>query len=240
VIREVTTSAATVEEAIKKGAEELGVPVDSVSNEVLTEPKKGFLGFGAVDAKVRVFYEVTPAIKAKEFIQKVVSNMGIDCKIVESEKTDDGVKLTTNPVTLLLGGLEIVVQSIFTILEGEGKIITERRILNDVGGEKICFYEYLTGAFGTTEYQADMTNITLGVDGDEMKFSYQGRRIEKNSAKEAYVTIPEVNTTIEIGGEDCECAAEEGIAFSPVYHLALSKTITKGGVKTWLNLKKAN
>ena len=91
MIREVTTSAATVEEAIKKGAEELGVSVESVSNEVITEPKKGFLGFGAVDAKVRVFYEVTPAIKAKEFIQKVVSNMGIDCKIVETEKKDDGV-----------------------------------------------------------------------------------------------------------------------------------------------------
>jgi len=91
VIREVTVSAATIEEAVKKGAEELGVSTDSVQNEVITEPKKGFLGFGAVDAKVRVFYEVTPAIKAKEFIQKVVSNMGIDCRIVETEKTDDGV-----------------------------------------------------------------------------------------------------------------------------------------------------
>jgi spoIIIJ-associated protein len=91
VIREVTVCGSTVEEAIKKGAEELGVSVESVQNEVITEPKKGFLGFGAVDAKVRVFYEVTPAIKAKEFIEKVVSNMGIDCKIVEAEKNDDSV-----------------------------------------------------------------------------------------------------------------------------------------------------
>jgi spoIIIJ-associated protein len=91
VIREVTVCGSTVEEAIKKGAEELGVSVESVQNEVITEPKKGFLGFGAVDAKVRVFYEVTPVIKAKEFIEKVVSNMGIDCKIVEAEKNDDSV-----------------------------------------------------------------------------------------------------------------------------------------------------
>ncbi len=92
MIREVTACGSTIEEAIKKGAEELGVAVESVQNEIITEPKKGFLGFGAVDAKVRVFYEVTPAIKAKEFIEKVVFNMGINCKIVETEKDDEGVE----------------------------------------------------------------------------------------------------------------------------------------------------
>ena len=92
MIREITASASSIEEAIKKGAEELGVAVEEVKSEVITEPKKGFLGFGAVDAKVRVFYEITPAIKAKEFIGKVVSNMGIDCKIVEVEKRDYGVE----------------------------------------------------------------------------------------------------------------------------------------------------
>jgi len=33
---------------------------------------------------------------------------------------------------------------------------------------------------------------------------------------------------------------EEGIAFSPVYHLSLRKTVTEGGVKTWLKLQKAD
>jgi len=33
---------------------------------------------------------------------------------------------------------------------------------------------------------------------------------------------------------------EEGIAFSPVYHIALRKTIKEGEVTTWLNLRKAN
>ncbi len=92
MIREVTVCGSTVEEAIKKGAEELGVSIESIKSEVITEPKKGFLGFGAVDAKVRVFYEVTPAIKAKEFIEKVVSNMGIKCDIVEAEKDDESIE----------------------------------------------------------------------------------------------------------------------------------------------------
>ena len=34
--------------------------------------------------------------------------------------------------------------------------------------------------------------------------------------------------------------AEEGIAFSPVYHLSLKKTVSEGGIKTCLILQKAN
>jgi hypothetical protein len=155
------------------------------------------------------------------------------------EKAEGGVRLVTDPVTLTLGGLDVTVQSVFTILEGEGKILTERRILNDVGGEQVTFYEYLTGAFGTTEYQSDMTNITLGVDGECMKFSYLGKKIDKQG-RAAFVSIPEVNTTVEMGGDSVECVAEEGIAFSPVYHIGVRKTISEGGVSTWLSLRKAN
>jgi hypothetical protein len=80
------------------------------------------------------------------------------------DKIPDGVRLTANPVTVNLGGKDIVIQSIYTILEGEGKLITQRNILNDLGGEAVTFEEYFTGAFGTKEYQADMTKPTLGVD----------------------------------------------------------------------------
>jgi hypothetical protein len=156
------------------------------------------------------------------------------------ERVDGGVKLTTNPVTLTLGGLDIEMQSVFTILEGEGKIITERLILNDIGEEKVTFNEYFTGAFSTTEYQADMTKLTLGVDEDSMQFSYHGKKITKENASRAYVNIPDVMTLVEMGGECDNAYVEEGIAFSPVYHLGLNKTISKGGVKTWLKLQKAN
>jgi len=156
------------------------------------------------------------------------------------DKIDGGVRLTTDPVTVSLGGLDIVIQSVFTILEGEGKIITERRILNDIGDEQVTFNEYFTGAFGTTEYQADMTKLTLGVDGDDMQFSYHGKKIVKGNAESAYVIIPDVLTRVEMGGDNDEAFVEEGIAFSPVYHLGLTKTISKGEVKTWLKLQKAN
>ena len=97
-----------------------------------------------------------------------------------------------------------------------------------------------SGAFGTTEYQADMTDLTLGVDGDTMAYTYHGKKIEKHGAQAAFVTIPQVCTTVSMGGDNDTAVAEEGIAFSPVYRIALRKTIQKGGVTTWLKLQKAN
>ena len=156
------------------------------------------------------------------------------------ERVKGGVRLTTNPVSLNLGGIEVVIESSYTVLEGEGRVVTERRILNDIGDERVTFTEYFTGGFGTTEYQADMTSLTLGVDGESMPYSYHGKRITKANATAAYVNIPDVMTVVEMGGDNDEMSVEEGIAFSPVYHISLSKTISKGAVKTWLNLRKAN
>ena len=162
------------------------------------------------------------------------------CRTMASyERIDGGVRLTANPVTVTVGGLDVTVQSVFTFPDGEGELIVERRILNDLGGEKITVEEYMTGGFGTTEYQADMTDLTLGVDGEEMTYSYHGRRIERKGDV-AHVTIPAVDTRVELGGDADTLAVEEGIAFSPVYHLALKKTISKGAVTSWLRLRKAN
>jgi len=154
------------------------------------------------------------------------------------ERIEGGVRLTANPVTLTLGGVDIEVQSEFTIMDGSGKVITTRRILNDLHGESVTFEEYFTGGFGTTEYQADMSALTLGVGEKSMGFEYHGRKIVGRSS--AWVNIPDVSTKLQMGGDIDEAQVEEGIAFSPVYRLALRKTISKGEVKTWLNLQKAD
>ena len=156
------------------------------------------------------------------------------------EKVEGGVRLTADPVTVTLDGLDIVIQSVFTIEEGTGRIVTERNILNDLGGAEVTLEEYFTGGFGTTEYQADMTDLTLGVDEDAMAFTYHGKKLEKANAASAYVTIPAVCTKVEMGGDNDVSMVEEGIAFSPVYHIALKKTVSKGGFTTWLKLQKAN
>ena len=155
------------------------------------------------------------------------------------DKIDGGVRITTNPVTVTLAGKDITIQSVFTFMEGTGMVVTERNLLTDMAGEDVTFTEYFTGGFGTTEYQADMTNLTLGVDDQSMQFGYLGRKIT-SAGDVAYVNIPDVCTTVQMGGDCDTLQVEEGIAFSPVYHLRLTKTIQQGGVKTWLNLQKAN
>ena len=159
--------------------------------------------------------------------------------LAKYEKVDNGVKITTNPTTLVLGGKEIVIESVFTFIEGESLIQVERNILNAVDAD-VTFTEYFTGAFGVHEYQDDMSKVVLGVDDDMMNYEYKDRKIEKENGKNATVIIPDINTVISMYGDNDKMIVKEGIAFSPIYHIELVKTIRKGGVKTWLNLKKAN
>ncbi|MBO4421982.1 MAG: protein jag [Clostridia bacterium] len=87
--KEIIKTAASVEAAVKAGCEELGVSESDVTYEVLVQPKKGFLGIGATDAKVRVEYNVIPARSALDFTKKLLENMQIDARI-ETEELDDG------------------------------------------------------------------------------------------------------------------------------------------------------
>ena len=158
-------------------------------------------------------------------------------------KVSNGVELIADPVTVNLAGLDIVIRSTFTFEERSGRVITRREILNDLHGEAVTLEEYFTGAFGTTEYQADMTKIVLGVGEQKINFAYLGRKIEQTDSSNAlttFVTIPDVLTKVQMGGDADKYEVEEGIAFSPVYHIKLTKTISKGTMESWLKLEKAN
>ncbi len=52
-------SARTVDAAIEEALKELGLSRDDVSVEILEMGKTGFLGIGAVPARVRVSYELS-------------------------------------------------------------------------------------------------------------------------------------------------------------------------------------
>ena len=54
----ITATGKTIDLAIAAALEQLGMDRDSVSVEVLDNPKSGFLGIGAQPAKVKVTYEV--------------------------------------------------------------------------------------------------------------------------------------------------------------------------------------
>ena len=72
MIKSVEATGKTTEEAFRKALLELAVSEDEASMEVLTLPKSGFLGLGAVPARVRVSCQV-PDLPSHEETAKAVS-----------------------------------------------------------------------------------------------------------------------------------------------------------------------
>ena len=70
MLKSIEMTGATRDLAIEKALAQLGMDRDDVSVEVLDSGKKGFLGFGATDAKVRISFEV-PDEPAEKPAQKL-------------------------------------------------------------------------------------------------------------------------------------------------------------------------
>lgn len=92
--KEVITTAKTVEEAVALAVSELGAPsADKIEYTVLEEPKKGFLGIGAADAKISASYIVGGEAKAVAFIEQLLSDMNIDAEMTVSEGDNGETKI---------------------------------------------------------------------------------------------------------------------------------------------------
>ena len=86
--KQIIITAKTVEEAVAKAVAELGAPnAEVIAYTVLEEGKKGFLGLGAVPAKIEASYTLAGAELALDFIRNLVSGMGLDATV---EMTEDG------------------------------------------------------------------------------------------------------------------------------------------------------
>ena len=70
MIKKLEKSARTVDAAIEEALKELGLSRDDVSVEILEMGKTGFLGIGAVPARVSVSYEVPDPAPVKPTPQK--------------------------------------------------------------------------------------------------------------------------------------------------------------------------
>ncbi len=167
------------------------------------------------------------------------------CRTMASySKEGEDTVITTDPVDVEFSDFTVTIQSRFIFKRGTGEIITERNILSDTGGREIGFEEYLTGGFGTTEYQADMTKVRLIAENEEEKeeidFNYKCRILGVPHATSVRAIIPDVETIVEMYGDNDRGEFEEGHAFSPSYRICLKKKISHGGIRTWLRLRKAD
>jgi spoIIIJ-associated protein len=66
--KSIITTGKTIEEAVEAALVQLGLTRDDVTYQVISLPKSGFFGIGAVPAKVQVTYEapdLKPAVKTE-------------------------------------------------------------------------------------------------------------------------------------------------------------------------------
>lgn len=93
--KEVIISAKTVEEAVEQAVRELGAPnAEKIEYTVIEEPKKGFFGLGATDAKISASYTMAGEDIALAFVQKLVADMNLDATVTLSEQEDGDKRIT--------------------------------------------------------------------------------------------------------------------------------------------------
>lgn len=103
--REVIAYGKTVEDAIKNGLRELGVEAEKADYEVLENAKKGFFGFGESPAKVKVMCEINAEMKAVDFVNTLVKNMGLDVEVTSEKigKKDTKIIISGESAGMLIG-----------------------------------------------------------------------------------------------------------------------------------------
>ena len=134
MIREQIETGKTVELAVEAACQKLEISVDEAQYDILELPKKGFLGFGASPAKVRVYIEYTKSGRAVEYLQDVLGAMGFNNVNIDVKEEENGAVLT---------------------LDGEGLgVIIGRR------GETLDALQYLAGLVAN-KIEGDYYRITL-------------------------------------------------------------------------------
>jgi len=112
--KETIATGKTVEEAVAAGASELQKPVDRVKFEIIEEARKGILGIGAADAKIKVYVENTPADIALDFIETLIKNMEVDATVTIDRQDNEraSISVTGDNLGLLIGRHGDVLDSI--------------------------------------------------------------------------------------------------------------------------------
>ena len=91
--KEVLVSAKTIELAVELGAKELGMDKDDVTYEIIEMAKKGFLGIGSTDAKIKVSGKFSDSDVAVGFLEKIIGHMKINAMPKVIEETDGEIKI---------------------------------------------------------------------------------------------------------------------------------------------------
>ncbi len=104
--KEVIITAKTIDEAVARAVEELGAPsADKIEYTVLEEPKKGFLGLGATDAKISASYTFGGEARALAFVKQLLSDMNIEAEVemTDGEGSEKRISINGGNAAILIG-----------------------------------------------------------------------------------------------------------------------------------------
>ncbi|OEH86480.1 DNA-binding protein [Desulfuribacillus stibiiarsenatis] len=89
-MRKLVESAKTIDEAIALGLSKLGLQKEEVEINIITEPTKGFLGFGSKNAEVEIIVKDNPIAQGKKVLSEIFGAMDLNVQI-EDYKEDDQI-----------------------------------------------------------------------------------------------------------------------------------------------------
>lgn len=99
-------SAKTTEEAIEEACITLQTTSDKLEYEIIEKESKGFLGFGSKPARIRAKKSETLLDRARDFLESVLSEMGIQAQVEIDYKEEEGImdiNLTGSEMGILIG-----------------------------------------------------------------------------------------------------------------------------------------
>jgi spoIIIJ-associated protein len=94
--KSVTASGRTVEEAVAKAAEQLGVDASLIEYTVNVEARRGFLGIGSSEAEITARYVPKGEKNAVSFIRTVLEDMAIEAELTTGYDEDGDLEINVN------------------------------------------------------------------------------------------------------------------------------------------------
>ncbi len=180
--------APTVEEAIARGAEELGIPEDDLQVEVLDEGGKGFLGISPRQARIRLSVGI-PESSDEQPVSEASTTAG------SSDEDSEAVRAAHDTVVELVQrlGLEAQVTAEWGEKDPKARI---RPLLVDVqgddlgiligrGGETLTALQYISRLIVAKELQRPVA-VVIDIEGYRARREEQlGRLAQKMAAQAA-------------------------------------------------------
>lgn len=136
-MKEFDASGKTVDDAVERALDELGLTREDVEIEVLDSGARGVLGLGGRDARVRVRPRVTPAVVTHRLTEQLMQAMGMPATVrVREQNGGVAVEIAGGDLAALIGHHGSTLEAIGVLLEAmvARRTGSHARIVVDVAG----------------------------------------------------------------------------------------------------------